>query len=513
MENLMRTGGNFRALGQSSTIPCLLVLIFAAMLLPTPLSSQENQQPPLDRRARRYLTHMPHRSGIVERTLPAGQPEVPISPVGPVGRTSLFNASQYVVGPTISPTSTVPEAEEYISVSPQNSNVMLSAISDFALNGGFNTTKYAFSTNNGLSWTESYIPLDPSLGLPATGDGYLWFANSDPVVAIDKQGRAFLSDLYLDAIDNGNGLYVSVANTNTGFKFTINSTYRVKTNPSASTTQLEDKPWITVDNSKAATSGYVYASWSHFYNSTTDYIAFSRSTNHGKTWSSLKRISPPSQDGAVQGSSLAVGPKGEIYLVYEVFYASNQCQQFLAKSTNGGSSFSNPVAVTPIFNDLTFTSTYRKNSFASLGVNPLNGYLYMIYPDQPGASSQVEFTRSTDGGKTFSPAAAINDSPDGQRFFIALAVDSAGNLHASWFDTRNSAGNAALYDVYATFSKDGGLTFATNARVTAAPADAGTTSFIGDYSGIAAGGGYAHPVWTNGGGNNGQLQTSALQLP
>ena len=507
----MCTAGHFRASRHSSATLCLLGLIFAATLLPPPLSAQ--QQPPLDRRAARYLTHMPHRSGIVQRPLTVAQPEGPISTAGPERSPLAFNASTYIVGPTISPTSTVPEAEEYIAASPQNSNVLLAAISDFALNGGFNTTKYAFSTNNGQSWTESYIPLDPTFGLPATGDGFLWFANSDPVVAIDKQGRVFLSDLYLDAIDNGNGLYVSVANANTGFNFTISSTYRVKTNPSSTTTQLEDKPWITVDNSTTATSGYVYASWSHFYNSTKDYIAFSRSTNHGKNWSSLKRISPSSQDGAVQGSSVAVGPHGEIYIVYEVFYAGNQCRQFLAKSTNGGVSFTSPVAVTPLFNDLTFSSTYRKNSFASIAVNPLNANLYMIYSDQPSASSQVEFTMSTNGGKTFSAAAPINDSPDGQRFFTALAVDSASNLHASWFDTRNSAGNTALYDVYATFSNDGGLTFANNARVTAASADAGTTSFIGDYSGIAAAGGYAHPVWTNGGGNNGQLQTSALQLP
>jgi len=147
----MRRNGRLRALDHSSTIPCLLALIFAAILLPTPGSSQEHQEPPLDRRAARYLTHMPHRSGIVERSLTVGQPEVPISPAARVRSAVAFNPSEYVVGPTISPTSTVPEAEEYISVSPQNSNVMLAAISDFALNGGFNTTKYAFSTNNGLS--------------------------------------------------------------------------------------------------------------------------------------------------------------------------------------------------------------------------------------------------------------------------------------------------------------------------------------------------------------------------
>jgi hypothetical protein len=77
----MHTDGHFCA---SSTIHCLLVLIFAATLLPTPASGQEHQQPPLDHRATRYLTHMPHRSGIVERTLTVEQQEVPISPATPV---------------------------------------------------------------------------------------------------------------------------------------------------------------------------------------------------------------------------------------------------------------------------------------------------------------------------------------------------------------------------------------------------------------------------------------------
>lgn len=514
----MHSNSHLSVLSRTLPFNSLLFLIVATILLPPALSSQQLGQPSIDRRAARSITHMPHRDRLVNR-LPAGPPAMPSLPAipnlsGPFQPLAAFNGSQYIVGPTVTATTTAPEAEEYIAVSPQNSSVLLAAISDFALNGGFNTTKYAFSTDNGNTWTESYIPLDPFFGLPKTRDGNYWFANSDPVVAIDKQGRAFLADLYLDAIDNGNGFYVSVANANTGFKFTVRNTFAVKTNPSSSTTQLEDKPWITVDNSNAGTSGNVYASWSHFFNNfTLDYIAFSRSTNHGTNWSPLKRISPASQDGAVQGSSLAVGPQGEIYLIYELFYANNQVQQFLAKSTDGGVSFSSPVPVTPIFNDLTFDSSYRKNSFASIAVNPLNGYLYMIYADQPGTNSQLEFSVSTDGGATFSAPVPINDSPDGQRFFPALAIDSAGNLHASWFDTRNSPNDTSFYDVYATFSTDGGQTFASNTRVTSVSSDAGGTSFIGDYAGIAAAGGFAHPVWTNGGGNNGQLQTSTLQLP
>ncbi len=61
-----------------------------------------------------------------------------------------------------------------------------------------------------------------------------------------------------------------------------------------------------------------------------------------------------------------------------------------------------------------------------------------------------------------------------------------------------------------------GATFAPNARVTPTQVvmPKGIPNFIGDYSGIAAAGGFAHPVWNNGGfTNNGMLQTAALTLP
>src|SRR5204863_9704554 len=87
--------------------------------------------------------------------------------------------------------------------------------------------------------------------------------------------------------------------------------------------------------------------------------------------------------------------------------------------------------------------------------------------------------------------------------------------------------NPEFYDIYATRSTDSlapGGTFSPNARVTPntgpypslATFDAGTgNGFIGDYAGIAAsvigGVNYAHPVWTSGGFNGGQLQTATLQ--
>jgi len=88
----------------------------------------------------------------------------------------------------------------------------------------------------------------------------------------------------------------------------------------------------------------------------------------------------------VQGSQVAVGPGGEVYIAYEVFFAGNKRQHFIAKSTNGGVSFSVPVAMTPMFNDLSFSATYRDNSFPALAVSPVagKGFIYDVYTDQPG---------------------------------------------------------------------------------------------------------------------------------
>ncbi len=118
-----------------------------------------------------------------------------------------FSGSPYRVGPTVTPTTTAVEAEEHIAVAPTNSSDLVAAISDFSQRGGFNTTKFAVSTDNGTTWTESFVP--EVGGLPATSDGQVWLANSDPVVAIDNAGRVFLADLYIiNATGTGEGFYV-----------------------------------------------------------------------------------------------------------------------------------------------------------------------------------------------------------------------------------------------------------------------------------------------------------------
>jgi hypothetical protein len=459
-----------------------------------------------------FRTHVPHLNATVGQggtaSIGAAQPAASVT----------FSGQSYAVGPTVAPTTTIPEAEEHIAVNPNNSSNLVAAISDFSLRGGFNTTKFAFSFNNGAagSWRENFVPLVN--GSPATGDGNVWQANSDPVLAIDRFGHVYLVDLYINVLGSGNivdGLYVSVGSVSgSGVNFTVAQTFSVVP-PVFTPNDTQDKPWIAVDNSSnAATTGNVYVSWTRFVNGT-DKIIFSRSVNQGAGWSTPVQINPKSQNGAVQGSQVAIGPAGEVYVAYEVFFMGGLRQHFLAKSTDGGQSFTAPVAITPLFNDLSFSSSYRKNSFPALAVSPANGNVYEVYADQPNTTvgAEVEFIHSANGGVSFTSPLVINDSSSGQQFMPAVTVDSSGVIHASWFDTRRSPANASLYDIFATFSKDAGGTFAPNAQVTSTLVDADSVSFIGDYAGIAAAGGFAHPVWTSGGFNNGLLQTATLTLP
>ena len=481
--------------------------------------AQAQQTLPYDGRAI-FITHVPH---VNSRISTAGGGPTSPQPLSP----AVISGPGYVVGPTVSATTTSPAAEEHIAVDPRNASNLLATISDFSQRGGFNTTKYAFSLSSGASgsWTEAFVPVDPS-GALVTSDSQLWDANSDPVVAIDNVGNVYLASLYLDALAITNGFYVGVGTLNSaGVSFTAFNP--VATNPDFFPSFTEDKPWIAVDHSVPGAAGNVYASWSRFIGNsllgfTSDLIVFSRSTDQGHTWSAPLRISLPVQDGAVQGSQVAAGPDGTVYVVYEVFYVGGKRQHFVANSINGGLSFSVPVAITPLFNELSFKSTYRKNSFASLAVSPANGDVFVVYADQASSTTgaEVEFIQSIDG-INFSRPVVINDHSAGQQFFPAATVDSGGNLHVSWFDTRNSKSGSSQYDIYATYSKNSGSSFATNARVTAAQINAGKASFIGDYAGIAAAVATsgttttttAHPVWTNGGFNGGTLQTAPLTLP
>lgn len=428
---------------------------------------------------------------------------------------AVFGGTPYTVGKSVVIGNTGPQGEEHIAVQPGQPNNLVAAISDFSLDFGYNTTKYSFSADGGATWKSSFVDLEQ--GAPVTGDGRVWDANSDPVVAADRSGRVYMANLFFNGDTYANGIYVSVSDFSQGInsKFTKAATYPVALNTDPNTELFEDKEWIAVDNSGTSRDGTVYVAWAHFRGVAAT-IYLSHSGDHGATWSIPVAVSPESHEGFVQGAQVAVGPAGEVYVAYEFFLARNQRKQYLAKSVDGGQTFTTPGTITPYFNELDFGSIYRVDSFPSLAVSPTNGDVYVVYSDQPSDSvgAQVEFIKSADGGATFSLPVTLNDNSAGNQFFPAIATDTEGRIHVCWIDTRRTPFNPAKFDIFASRSVNAGATWTHNSRLTKSQYNAGSSDFIGDYIGIAADGGFAHPVWCTGGLDSrpiARLATTKLQ--
>ncbi|MCP4594143.1 MAG: exo-alpha-sialidase, partial [bacterium] len=92
-------------------------------------------------------------------------------------------------------------------------------------------------------------------------------------------------------------------------------------------------------------------------------------------------------------------------------------------------------------------------------VNRGNVYL-LCSVDVPGADPRdVMFSRSTDGGFTWSPPVRVNDVADGWQWFGTMSVAPNGRIDVVWNDTRNDPGGV-LSELYYSYSLDAGQTWA-----------------------------------------------------
>jgi hypothetical protein len=152
----------------------------------------------------------------------------------------------------------------------------------------------------------------------------------------------------------------------------------------------------------------------------------------------------------------AFGPDGTLWLTW---MAGGQVS--VARSNDAGQSFSTPVQVTNEKLNLDWGPDARPKI-----VVDRNGGIalaFSIFRDK-AFNGQVLYTRSTDGGKSFSELRPITASNESQRF-EALGLDADGSLFAAWLDKRNrvpAQQRGETYDGAGLFfasSNDGGATY------------------------------------------------------
>jgi hypothetical protein len=101
-----------------------------------------------------------------------------------------------------------------------------------------------------------------------------------------------------------------------------------------------------------------------------------------------------------------------------------------------------------------------------------------VWEDDTASNSNILFSRSTDGGVTFSTAPQNLSNSTGYSYSPRIAVDASGGVNVLWVDT--TPGYRA---VFFRRSADGGATFSAPTNVSKGPADSGNPEVAVDAGG------------------------------
>jgi hypothetical protein len=201
------------------------------------------------------------------------------------------------------------------------------------------TQGFGYSIDGGATWVDG--------GIPPTANVGTW--NSDPVVVVNEKTGAFYFAALCNVSDSENGIGV-VKGTFCGGTFSWGTpTLAISVDNSVATL---DKNWMAVDS----LTGNLYVSYSYFdvvgSQVVSDQIQIVRSTDDGQTWSSPRTLSDPGDAGFVQGSRPAVGPAGEVYVVWHAVGQTSGCDFLrVRKSIDGGATFGSEVTADCVYSN------------------------------------------------------------------------------------------------------------------------------------------------------------------
>ena len=476
--------------------------------------------------------------------------------------------------------------EASIAQNPMNPRQIVAAFNDYRRGDG--TCGAARSTNGGASWQDSTVPTGFVRGLPTFGTARQYYqAAGDPSVAWDTKGNAYLScQMFLRGNatapnpDQSSGLYVFRSTGNGGASWNFPGRPVVENDDVAGTgASLLDKQLMTVDATVGSPfQDRVYVTWTLFAADGTAYIYSAYSSDYGESFSAPVLVSgdsalctitygvptPQGRCNENQYSQPFTGPDGALYVTWSNFNNAvtgqdNRNQILLAKSVDGGQTFSAPVKVADYY-DLPDCGTYqgkdagracvpekggsansffRASNYPSGAVDPTNanrivvgfgsyinahsnaangctpagfsafGYnLYDGVKTAGACNNDILISVSTDGGASFTggatdPRQLTSATPaagqaTSSQWFQWLAFNRSGKLVVSYYDRQYGNDEVTGYsDVSISASSD--LTTFGVRRATSSslpPPTQFSGSFWGDYAGLSALD-TAHPIWSD----------------
>jgi hypothetical protein len=363
------------------------------------------------------------------------------------------------------------------------------------------TMEMFYSTNGGQTWSQTNLPT-------YSGDSF----QSDPAVDWTSDGTAWA--LTIGVISNP----PLDANVRCFKSVNQGATWTFDSNLSPTNTQT-DKASIWVDHS--ASSPYhnnIYAIW-HDGNPT--FVA--TRNGPGGTWNTPVQVTGTESQGTTDGGDVKTNAYGDVF----AFWPSSGTQQlFVAKSTNGGTSFGTPVQIATTFGSFWYpipaqaernvliyvtAGAYRTATIDNVYAcwhDLAGGSGCNTTSDAPGSNAssscvnRIWFTRSTDGGTTWETPWKINDQNAlNDQFFPRMICDeTSGILMVVYYDTIGDTDRVHT-DIWMQTSTDNGQTWSAATRVTTSESDEATATAngnqYGDYIGMTGSAGNYFPCWTD----------------
>ncbi len=358
-----------------------------------------------------------------------------------------------------------------------------------------------YSTNTGVTWSQTLLPL-------TAPDG----SQSDPTVDWTNDGRAYSSTLGIQGATLRMRNYFS---TNNGATWALDAT------PSGIQTNV-DKQLVWVDHS--ATSPFFGRQYAIWHNGNPAFVN-RRTAGAAGTWLAAPiQVSGAESTGTAIGSDIRSNSAGEVFGFWP---ATGNRRIVVTKSINGGASWSAGTVVATTFDAFdigipamanrrlliyTSGSAYKSGAVNNVYVawSDLSGNVgCTTAANEPGTSaastckSRVWFSRSTNGGTTWSAPVRINNQVGlNDQFNQAMAVDEVtGRIVIIYYDTVGDATRRTT-NVWMQSSIDNGATFSAAAQVTTATtnetiAGADLGNQYGDYNGLSGYNGCFFPSWTD----------------
>lgn len=397
----------------------------------------------------------------------------------------------------ISGASLSPRSESDIRINPWNPNRIVAASNNIDLSG--QQAQY-WSIDGGRTWGQSFLPLLPH-------DSF----QTDPTVDWTSDGTAWSTTIGVALF--GSELRLRLyKSTDSGATWTFDSTI-------SGAQSATDKQMAWIDHS--ATSPYkdsMYATW---HNDEPVYVNFKRP---GGAWGTPLRVSGAETTGTGIGGDVKTNSAGHVFVLWP---DTGSRGIYLAKSTDGGASFSRPVKVAATFDGYDIGVPAQNNRraliYVSAGAWRAAGkdLVYAAWTDLSGATgcttatheprgnaasackSRIWFARSTDGGATWSARKMLNNQAGkNDQLNQALVVDEAtGRVAIAYYDTVGDPARKKT-NIWYQSSSDDGVTWSVPFKVTTAPSDetgagADDGNQYGDYMGLTGHAGTFFPAWTD----------------